>query len=259
MDGAHSNRTVWAVAQSMCVDDVAESVAQHVHMIRTAAEQGANLILFPELSVTGYKRTLTPAQAIRPDGPELRPVLEVARQCSVIAVVGAPVAAAGGLAIACHSVHPDGRVSTYTKQHLHASEEEAFCAGSGGDFLSVGDQTVGLAICAEVNHPPHVVTSVQRGATVYAASCFLTPDGYSRDCRNLAGYASEYGIAAMMANFGGPSGGLKSAGGSAIWSPTGELVARAPSTGQALVLAESVAGQWRGRAFAVPRAPGAAT
>ncbi len=95
-----------------------------------------------------------------------------------------------------------------------------------------------LAICADLTHPEHAHTAVQAGATMYAASCFLTKSGYAKDADLLERYATDYGIVVIMANYGTPMGEWSSAGRSAIWSSDDSLIACAPHSGSALVVAE---------------------
>ncbi len=73
---------------------------------------------------------------------------------------------------------------------------------------------------------------------MYAASCFLTKSGYAKDADLLERYATDYGIVVIMANYGTPMGEWSSAGRSAIWSSDDSLIACAPHSGSALVVAE---------------------
>lgn len=230
---------------------LAESVAAHVRMAGAAADNRAELVIFPELSLTGYSRALTREDAIDIGAPALQPLADVARARGITIVAGTPVASNAGLLISSVAWCSDGRIATYIKQHLHEGEERTFVAGNGGNLLAIGGRKVGLAICAEINNASHMARTIERGAEVYAASCFLTPSGYDADCRRLRECATVHGVVVLMANFAGPSGGFESAGGSSIWDGTGRLLAAAPSAGQYLVLAERQNGRWSGHLVAV--------
>jgi predicted amidohydrolase len=167
-----------------------EAVEAHVRFARAAAELGAQLLVFPEFSLTGYDRALTREHALRVTDSWLDPLAEVSWKLGITLVIGAPIAGTDRLMIASFCFRPDGRVLTYTKRHLHHGEERTFEPGDGGALLDVDGTHVGLAICAEINHASHVADAVAHGAAVYAASCFLTPAGYSADCRTLQGYAA---------------------------------------------------------------------
>ena len=94
----------------------------------------------------------------------------------------------GQLHIAAFAFLPDGSVSTYTKQHVHPSEEEVFTSGPGGTALVVEDEIVALAICADATHPRHAASAAARGANVYAVGVMITEDGYARKAGLEAGH-----------------------------------------------------------------------
>ena len=63
----------------------------------------------------------------------------------------------------------------------------------------------------------------------------------------LRNHAVRQSIHVVLANFGGPSGGLASGGGSAIWSETGELLVQLETNGPDLAVAVARQDRWRGR------------
>jgi predicted amidohydrolase len=81
---------------------------------------------------------------------------------------------------------------------------------------------------------------------------FVIPSEFESDAAKLSGYATEHSMAVVMSNFGGPSGGLASAGRSSIWSERGELLARLGPAGSAVVIATKGAGGWHARTVALP-------
>jgi predicted amidohydrolase len=223
-----------------------ESVAAHVRMAARAADRGARLVVFPELSLTGYTIELTRADAIDLGMAAIQLLVVAARKHDVVIVTGAPLDSPEGLLIGNLAFHPDGAIRTYTKQHLHPGEERTFVVGHGGAHLAVAGANVAMAICAEINHASHVAGAVAGGADVYAASCFLTPRGYTEDCARLKSYAVAHRVPVLMANFGGPCGGFEAAGGSAIWDDAGRLLATAPPSGEWIVSAQRQAARWTG-------------
>jgi predicted amidohydrolase len=251
MKGPRVSDLTLAIAQSIGVPgDLAQSVRDHVRLASLAAEHGARLVLFPELSLTGYDRGLTIKDALAGSDPRLRPLQAAADACNSVIVAGAPVVSAEGLHIGALSFAPGTRAAVYSKQYLHDGEEAAFRPGQGGDQLLIASQRVGLAICADITHPEHARAAAQAGATVYAAGCFITREGYAADAALLQGYASEHGMLVLMANYGAPMGIWSSGGRSAAWSESGRLLACAPDAGEALVIVRRSHGQWRAEAIA---------
>ena len=234
-----------AVAQFMASPRaLSRNVRRHARLASIAAEHGTHLVLFPELSLTGYERGLTLSDALDPRDERLQPLHRLATEHAITVVPGAPVASDGNLLIGAFAFHPDGSLSVYEKQYLHAGEERVFKPGTGGAVFPVAGESVGVAICADITHPEHARATASSGATVYAASCFLTERGYALDAAQLQHYAREHRMIVLMSNYGGPTGGWASAGRSAIWSEEGTLLAAAPATGEALVIGKRKNGRW---------------
>lgn len=217
--------------------DLVRSVYDHVRLAGLAAEQGAQLVVFPELSLTGYDRRLTRADALTPKDPRLEPLRVIADVRKILVIAGAPVASEGRLHIGALSFIPGGDYRVYLKQFLHQGEEVAFASGNGGEPLRISDQTICVAICADITHPEHARAAARHDARVYAASCLITPAGYQTDAALLQRYAREHRMAVLLSNYGAAVGEWMSAGCSAIWSNTGELLATASSSGEAIVVA----------------------
>lgn len=237
-----------AAAQSTSVPgEISRNVAHHLRFGTTAAERGAQLLVFPELSLTGYELTVARPNAVRPDSSELDPLRHLATQAHMTVVAGAPLLNDNDeLHIAAFTIHPDGSVSTYTKEHVHQSEEKVFTSGAGGPALRVEDATVALAVCADATHPQHTASAASRGANVYTVGVMIDEIGYSRKVSLLRNYALEHRMAVLMANYSGATGGEVSAGRSALWSEDGQLVAASTGTEEGLVVGTKQNGVWNG-------------
>lgn len=81
-----------AAAQSISIaGDLAANMAWHRRFMQIAAEQGVQLLVFPELSLTGYERGLAAELAIAPDAEVLQSLRDFAREVGVTSVVGMPI------------------------------------------------------------------------------------------------------------------------------------------------------------------------
>ena len=246
-----------AAAQSVSIaGDLAANIVWHQRFMQVAAEQGVQLLVFPELSLTGYERGLAAELAIAPDARVLQPLRDLAREVGVTAVVGMPIRLSedSPVLIGALVLGADGSLGIYSKQHLHPGEEVAFAPGTGGPALTVGADTVALAVCADFSHPSHAAAAAQQGAGLYAAGVLITENGYAPDTALLQGYASHHSMAVLMANHGGATGGWESAGRSAIWASDGSLIAAAPGTGNLMVVARRDADGWQGQIVTVEEA-----
>jgi len=227
--------------------DISRNIDHHLRFGAIAAERGVQLLVFPELSLTGYELTLAKSNAVNPENSNLNPLRHLAMQAQMTVVVGAPMLNdTGELYIAALALRPDGSVSTYTKVHVHQSELEVFTPGHGGSPLLVKDARVALAICADVSHPQHAAKAAALGVDVYAAGVMIDEIGYGRKVPLLRNYAMEHRMAVLMANYSGVTGGEVSAGKSALWSEDGELIAASMGTEEALIVGTKQNGVWNG-------------
>jgi len=240
--------------------DVDANVEHHVRLVHAAAEEQAQILVFPELSLTGYELDLANDLAFSERDPRMATLVEVASSYRMILIVGAPVRIGSRLHIGAFIVSPDRTVGLYTKHHLGAfptsaspdgivpaAEKTVFHPGDRNPLVRFGDNSAAVAVCADTSRPSHAQEAADRGATTYLASMFVIPSDLEKDTASLSSYAARHSMAVVLANYGGPSGGLPSGGGSAIWSEKGELLAQLKGMGSGIAVAiESDAG-WRAK------------
>ena len=231
-----------AVAQTTPVaGDVAANVAQHLELAREAVEAGAQLVLFPELSLTGYELPRARELAFAPDDARLAPLRALAAEARVTLIAGAPLLVDGHLHIAAFVLKPDRQIEHYTKRKLGTFPPEAardsvdggagvpppeptlFTAGARDPLIPHLLHTAAVAICADIGDPAHPAQAAARGADTYLASMFVIPSDFAGESAALSRYAARHGMAVAFANFGGPSGGLRAAGRSGFWTEDGTL------------------------------------
>jgi predicted amidohydrolase len=237
--------------------DVEANVEQHVRLVHAAAREQAQVLVFPELSLTGYELDLARALAFSPGDPRLGALRDAATSGSITLVVGAPVRIGSRLHIGAFILSPDGTVEVYTKRHLGAFSPSASCDGglppAERTVFDPGDRnplvrfrgnTAAVAVCADIGRPSHPREAADRGAKTYLASMFVIPSELERETANLKEHALRHAMAVVFANYGGPSGGLASGGKSAIWSERGELLVQLGATGAGVAVATERRAGW---------------
>jgi predicted amidohydrolase len=248
-----------AAAQTVAVPgDVAANVAHHVRLVHAAAGARARMLVFPELSLTGYELDLAPALAFSPGDSRLMPFLELAAAYQMTIVVGAPVRLDGLLYIGAFIVAPGGTLDLYTKHHLGAfppsvspdgvvppAEATVFQAGRLNPLVRGDGGTAAVAVCADVGRPEHAHSASARGADTYLASMFVIPSDVAGDTARLQTYASRHSMAVVFSNYGGATGGLPSAGRTAIWSQRGKLLVQLPPSGAGVAVAVETEAGWQ--------------
>jgi predicted amidohydrolase len=222
------------------------NIQSHIRLIELAAQHRAQLIVFPELSLTGYERELASELILSKHDPRLEVIKEKAALFNMIIITGAPVLLSGKLHIGSFIFFPDKSVSIYTKQYLHEGEELFFTPSfDHNPIFDVGGEKVSLAICADISHPDHSATANGNKVTLYVASIFYTPKGISSAYELLGRYAQKYYMNILMSNFGGPSYHFDAAGQSAFWNIEGQLVGKASPQGEELLIVEKLNGVWK--------------
>jgi len=248
-----------AVAQTCPVrGDVDANLDEHLRLAGCAASEGAQLVLFPELSLTGYEIALADRLAFSEDDVRLKPIVDLAASRGIIVIAGAPVRIEARLHIGAFIVSPDRTTRLYTKQRLGAFSEAARCdgvvpppestvfvPGDRNPLIGFAQSTAAVAICADVGQPLHPRRAAERGAMLYLASMFVIPSEFEADAAKLSGYASEHSMVVALANFGGATGGLAAAGRSSIWSAKGERLIQLGEAGAGVAVAAELADGWR--------------
>ncbi|HLA15680.1 MAG TPA: nitrilase-related carbon-nitrogen hydrolase, partial [Candidatus Limnocylindrales bacterium] len=125
---------VIAVAQPACMPyDVAANAVAHAAVVRSA---GARVVVFPELSLTGYELD---APAVAVGDPRLAPLVEACADVAALALVGAPVdGEAGRVHIGMLAVDATGASVVYRKMWLGGAEPGRFSPGDEPARLDVG-------------------------------------------------------------------------------------------------------------------------
>ncbi len=212
--------------------------------LEEARAEGADLILFPELAVTGYP----------PEDLLLRPgfLKAAARTLEEIAAATRGIAALVGaphldrdLFNAC-AVCVDGEVKAiYRKQFLPNygvfDEDRYFQPGRGLVLLRCGETLVGPTVCEDIWQPgPPATDLALAGAHVVAnisASPFHVGKGAERE-EMLATRARDNSCWIALVNAVGAQDELIFDGQSLVLDEDGEVVARGPAFEEALLLVD---------------------
>jgi predicted amidohydrolase len=227
-----------ALAQVDCrVGEVGENVARAATAVAEARALGADLVVFPELALTGYGAG---GSSLAADGAEVAALTDGAGDTAVL--VGFRESSGhnsaayleGGALVHLHRKVQLAESGDFDEDRLYVPGDElrAFDA-RGGRFATL--------ICNDAWHPHLAFLAVQDGARVLfvpAASSLKFPDveSYWRDIVRF--YARLLECYVVFVNRVGEDSGLAFWGGSHVVDPYGRTVAEAPRFEEALVVAE---------------------
>jgi predicted amidohydrolase len=221
---------------------VGVNVRAHETWVKKAATHAADMVFFPELSLTGYEPKQAVRLALRSDDARLDVFEMLSHALRLTIGVGAPTWGMDGVRISMIVFRPDATRIVYSKQHLHADELPYFVAGDGQVALTAGREIVVPAICYESLLDGHSAQAAALGATLYVASVAKSAGGLAKADAHYPTIARRHSLPVLMANCVGPCGDFEAVGGSAAWNGKGEPLARLPATGEGAVLLDSTAG-----------------
>jgi NAD+ synthase (glutamine-hydrolysing) len=224
------------------LDGNRDRIVEHITVARAA---GADLVVFPELAITGYP----------PEDLLLRPAFvdaaqKAAREAAlaatgIVALVGAPHAEDGRLYNAC-LVCRGGEIGAVYRKRLLPNygvfdEKRYFEPGTAVELLEYRGRQLGLTVCEDLWQPgPAAMESAASGAQVLvnlSASPFHVGKDAERE-EMFADRARDNGCALVFCNAVGGQDELVFDGNSFVLDAQGEVLARASGFEEALLFVD---------------------
>lgn len=233
--------------------DVEANLEKHLAYIREAQAQGADLVVFPELSLTGYVvQDLTPWVAHRPTVEDaiFRPLLEASRRIDM--VVGFVDEDPRNRFYIAAAYLSEGRVvhvhhKVYLPTYGLFDEGRFFAWGDAVQAFDTRFGRMGILICEDFWHasPPYLLWLDGAEVLLFTSA---SPGRGLTDAPQLESarwvehinraYASLFTVFVAHSNRVGFEDGLNFWGGSTVFAPDGGLLAQAAYFEEALLLHE---------------------
>jgi predicted amidohydrolase len=211
-----------------------------------AKEQAADLVIFPELSLTGYvvrDQVYELAETI--PGPTVEKAEALAKKTGMHIIFGMPELSEKTQATAFNTavfVGPQGLIGKYRKMYLptHSVFEEKryFRPGYQTAAFQTDLGNIGLCICYDVFFPEVLRLTRLQGAQLIV--CISASPAVRRGYFEILTSARALENTAFLAyvNLAGVEDGLQFWGGSRLVSPTGDVVAKAKYDEEDFVICE---------------------
>jgi predicted amidohydrolase len=223
---------------------IAANLAAIEASLRAGAAQGAEILCFPEMSITGYiNPNAQPETVLRVDGPEVARLLTLTREIPVTALAGLVERNDGGKPFITQLVAREGRLlAVYRKRTIIHEEAEWFAPGRAPAVFQHGELTCGLAVCADIEDRTVFAETAARGARLIfeAAAPGLYGGQATRDWASgyawwrgecftkLGRYARELGVVLAVATQAGRTVDEDFPGGGYVFSADGTCLASTP-------------------------------
>lgn len=232
-----------AAVQMIFADSIAGNLEKIERAASSAAQDGADVVLFPECATTGYARDFS---ALKPAAlrQALRSVAAMAARLRINLLVGSPIYAGRRLYNALVVFDRNGRlVHTYAKCQLVEADRQWFAPGNSLSLFSLEGVRATAIICHERRYPELVRLPVMAGAQiVFHPNAGMDALAVSRAKRRgrdgIPVRAFENAVYYVFANSVGPQGGGKwSAGDSKIVAPDGSFLKLADNRRESVLVA----------------------
>lgn len=229
-----------SVAQTYPVKgNIEQNIHRHLEFINKAISVKADVIVFPELSITGYEKELAAELATNQDDKRFDIFQDISNKGKIIIGIGAPTRINNDIFISMIIFQPDKERITYSKQYLYHTETGYFQPGNKQVYLELGNNIIAPAICYELSIPEHSENAYKNNVNIYIASVLNSVTGVDNDIKRLSGIAEKYKMNVLMANFTGFSGGYECAGKTSVWNKEGKLTAQLDITKQGLLVLDT--------------------
>ncbi len=227
-----------SVAQTSPIKgNIEANILNHKRLIENAIREKVELIIFPELSITGYEPELAEALATTQDDERFDIFQQLSDNHNITIGIGVPTRSDVGIRISMVIFQANQPRQTYSKQHLHSSETPFFVAGNHHTFLS--NNQIALAICYELSIPEHSANAFQAGTDIYIASTVNSQNGVVKDLAILANIAQQYSMTVLMTNCVGQTGEYFCVGKSSVLNKQGELIGQMSDVDEGVLIFDS--------------------
>jgi predicted amidohydrolase len=223
-----------------------KNIAKIENLTRKAKQQGADIVIFPEMSLTGYvvlDQVYELAETI--PGPSTKKIQALAKETGMHIVFGMPELSEKTKATVYNTaviVGPKGLIGSYRKMYLptHSVFEEKryFRPGYQPAAFQTDLGNIGLCICYDVFFPEVFRLTRLKGAQLIV--CISASPAVRRNYFEILTAARALENTAFLAyvNLVGVEDGLQFWGGSRLVSPTGDILAKAKYDEEDLVICE---------------------
>ena len=216
--------------------DIPKNIESHLKFIEHASTVGANLIVFPELSLTGYEPELAGKLAMEQDDSRLDVFRVKSNEENITICAGLPTIGESGIHISMAIFAPETDTQFYSKQLLHPDELPYFIPWEDELLLHVDSKRIAPAICYEALRSEHSENAGSQNADIYLTSVVKSAEGIEKAYEQFPGIAKQYSMTILMSNAVGECEIFKSNGSSACWDDTGTLVGSLDDVSEGLLV-----------------------
>jgi predicted amidohydrolase len=216
--------------------DILDNLKHHLALLDRLAPGDADLVMFPELSLTNYDPDIAESFALDPDDARLTPFQDFANRTAMAIGIGLPTRTQGKPQISTVIFRPDGSRTVIHKSYLHEDEVPYFSAEPAPATVLAMEKKVAVAICYEISVEAHYASAAKSGMEALLASVAKTADGMVQARPWLSVKARQFGIPILVANSVGTCEGKVAGGSSMVIAADGSVICALNAHEEALLI-----------------------
>lgn len=236
----------------------AANIDETARLAAEAVAHGADVVAFPEMSLTGYVTPEPASAAIRRDGVELAQLARLTGSLTAVVVAGFiehnPAGKPFITQVALRAGEPLGY---YRKRNIAPDEADYFAPGYEPFVFEHAGHRIGLAVCADIDERQVFAdcAAAQADIVLECAAPGLYGDQATRDWRSgwewwrgechekLGRYARELGIHIGVSTQAGRTVDEDFPGGGYVFGPDGACIAETDDWREGMLMVTLPAGQ----------------
>ena len=216
-----------------------------VKWVAAARREGAAVVCFPEMNVTGYSSLETIKEAAEPvPGPVTDELLHLAQSEKIIILAGIAERDAKGSIFGSHLVvRPEGLVNVNRKLHIAPHESPVFRAGDKIPLFEAQGVTFGVQLCYDAHFPGLATHMAAKGADLifmpHASPRGSPQEKYRSWMRHLPARAYDNSLFIVACNQTDDNNkGLEFPGIAVIVGPSGKVIDKDLSGREGVIVAD---------------------
>ena len=222
-----------------------ENLDRMAAWITAASKQGAGIVCFPELCISGYCTREDIRSAAEPiPGPSSQRLLQLARDNQITIFAGlAEIDESGNIFASQLVVMPDGAQGVYRKIHIAPPERDIFSPGKTVQLFEIFGGRIGVQLCYDAHFPDLSTCMAVEGADIiflpHASPRGTPAEKYNSWMRHLTARAFDNGVFIVACNQTGDNqSGLQFPGISVIIGPDGQVLDKQFSDQDAILVVD---------------------
>lgn len=223
--------------------DVRRNLDAMVNWIKVSKNEGAHLICFPELNITGYSNLEEIKNSAEPvPGPITQDLSNLSKSQKIVILAGIVEKDEKDHIFSSHLViKPDGFVGVYRKLHIAPPEQGIFTPGDTIPLFDARGVKFGIQLCYDAHFPELSTHMAIKGADLifipHASPRGTPEEKYRSWMRHLTARAFDNGLFVVACNQTGKNEkGLCFPGIAVIIGPSGKVIKKKLGNRESLVV-----------------------